>query len=126
MAAGTPVRDLAGHAGDVESVAWRADGAQIASGDKARTIRLWNAPDGAAQGVIETPAESVLGLAYLPDNKQLVSGGPDGVARLWALPLVDPRTIDAKGEVKAFAITPDSTKIATGGGDKMIRIWNPA
>ena len=49
--------------------------AQIASGDKAKTIRLWNAADGAPQGVIETPADTVLGLAYLPNNQQLVSAG---------------------------------------------------
>ena len=106
LAAGTPVKDLEGHAGDVESVAWRADGAQIASGDKARTIRLWNAADGAPQGVIETPADTVLGLAYLPNNQQLVSAGSDGLARLWQLPVAEPRVIDAKGAVSRLRHEP--------------------
>ena len=43
------------------------------------------------QGVIETPADTVLGLAYLPNNQQLVSAGSDGLARLWQLPVAEPR-----------------------------------
>ena len=66
--------------------AWRLDGAQLASGDKARTIRLWNAADGAPQGVIETPADTVLGLSYLPNNLQFVSAGSDGLARCCSCP----------------------------------------
>ena len=54
----------------------------------------------APQGVIETPADTVLGLAYTPNNQQLVSAGSDGLTRLWQLPVADPRLIDAKGPVK--------------------------
>src|SRR5262249_52063419 len=71
-AKGAAVRDLAGHRGEVTSACWRGDGSQLATGDKAGAIRLWTgglAPD----GTIETPADSVLGLAYLPDNQRLVS-----------------------------------------------------
>ena len=123
--AGNALRDLNGHTAEVASVAFRGDGAQIASGDKARTIRLWNAADGAAQGSVETPADTVLALAYLPNNQQLVSSGSDGISRLWQLPFADPRTIDVKAPVVVAAFAANGAKFATSG-DKIIRIWNPA
>ncbi|HEV3167525.1 MAG TPA: WD40 repeat domain-containing protein, partial [Isosphaeraceae bacterium] len=125
LGGGTQVRTL-GHAGDVESVAWRGDGAQIASGDKAKTIHLWNAADGAAQGVLETPADTILGLAYLPNNQQVVSAGSDGLARLWQLAITDPRVISPKGEIKAFAANADGSKVATSSSENVIQVWNSA
>ncbi len=91
LVTGNAVRDLAGLTGEVQAVAWRGDGAQIAAGDTARSIRLWNAADGTPQGVIVTPADAVLGLTYLSGNALLASAGPDGRARLWQLPLTEPR-----------------------------------
>ena len=41
LATGQPIKELEGHSGDVQSAAWRGDGGQIATGDKANTIRLW-------------------------------------------------------------------------------------
>src|SRR5438552_4180302 len=74
LATGAAVKDLAGHSASVVSASWRGDGGQLATGDQARTIRLWKS-DLSAGGLIETPAESVLSLAYLPDQKRLVSAG---------------------------------------------------
>ena len=125
LASGASVKDLAGHAGDVASASWRGDGGQLATGDKARTIRLWKG-DFTPEAAIETPADAVLGLAYLPSNQQLVSAGSDGLARLWQLPVVAPRRFETKGPVTAFALSRDGTKLATGGADKVVRIWNPA
>ena len=79
------IKELEGFASEVESVAWRQDGKQIAAGDRSHTIRLWKG-DFTPDGVIETPADAVLGLAYVPEKPMLVSAGSDGIARLWQLP----------------------------------------
>ena len=106
------------------SASWRGDGGQLATGDKAHTIRLWKG-DLTPEAAIETPADGVLGLAYLPNNQQLVSAGSDGLARLWQLPVAAPRRFETKGPVAAFALSRDGTKLATAGADKVVRIWNP-
>ena len=81
---------------DVESVAWRPDSTQIAAGEKGGTIRLFNPADGATQGTITQPADTVLGLAYLPDSKGLLSAGSDGLVRLWTLPIAETKAADPK------------------------------
>ena len=58
------------------------------------------------RSIIETPADGVLGLAYLPSNQQLVSAGSDGLARLWQLPVVAPRRFETKGPVTALRSQP--------------------
>ena len=118
--AGKPARRIDSAAADVESVAWRGDSAQVAAGDKAGTIRLYNPADGAPQGTIDQPADTVLALAYLPDGKALVSAGSDGIARLWSLPVAAPRPIDAKGD--AFAASADGSRIASSQGKEAIHI----
>ena len=121
---GAVIKDLEGHAGEVASAAWRGDGGQLATGDKANTIRLWKA-DLTPDTTIECPSPAVLGLAFLPNNQQLVSAGSDGIARLWQLPAAAPRRFEAKGPIAAVAVSGGATKLAAGG-DKVVQIWNPA
>ena len=125
LTTGAAVKDLEGHAGEVGERLWRGDGGQLATGDKAHTIRLWKG-DLTPDAVIEIPADGVLGLAYFPDNRLLVSAGSDGLARLWQLPVAAPRRFETKGPVAAFALSRDGTKLATAGADKVVRVWNPS
>src|SRR5439155_1138867 len=99
------IKRFDGHTGLVLAVAPAPDG-------KARTIRLWKA-DGSPDGQIETPAATVLGLAYLPRNQRLVSAGSDGLARLWQLPVAAPRVIAANAAVTLFAASSDGNTFAT-------------
>ena len=64
-------------------------------------------------------------MAYLPNNQMLVSAGSDNLARLWQLPITDPRVIDGKS-VAAFAATADGSKLVVAGQDKTVRIFNAA
>jgi len=82
--------------------------------------------------VIETPADTVLGLAYLPDNKQILSSGSDGVARLWKLPEGEAKAeavrafAGQKGPILALALDPSGVKLITGSADKTIKIFEVA
>ncbi|MGA9921833.1 MAG: hypothetical protein WBQ29_00435, partial [Isosphaeraceae bacterium] len=70
LAKSASIEELEGFASEVSSVAWRQDGAQIAAGDRSHTIRLWKG-DFTPDGLIETPADAVLGLAYVPGKPML-------------------------------------------------------
>ena len=125
-----PIRDLSGATDDVESVAWSADGSLVASGDKAKMIRFWNPADGSARGTIETPSDTVLGLAFLPDNRHLISAGSDGIARLWEWPdspmlmPVAVRTFEGhKGPIHGLATSADGKTLATASADKSVKVF---
>ena len=119
LTTGKSARTLPEATADVEAVAWRADSAQVAAGDRASIIRLFNPLDGASQGLIDQPADTVLGLAYLPSGQGLISAGSDGVARLWNLPVVAPVHTDTKGEL--FAISSDGSKYAVARGKESLQ-----
>jgi WD40 repeat protein len=101
-------------ASEVESLNWKADSSQFAAGLKGGTIQLYNGPDAALQSQIAQPADTVLGLAYLPNGQGLISAGSDGVARLWSLPFPVATIADTKAD--SFAISSDATRIAVVAG----------
>lgn len=100
-----------------------------------RTVRRW---DLEASGE-ESPSATfsgheswVFALAVSPDGHSLVTGGGDGLVRVWSAsaegaehqPL---RTIEAHdGWVRAASISPDGERVATCGNDRMVRIWSLA
>ena len=98
---------------------------ELAAGDRSHTIRLWKdnfTPD----GLIETPADAVLGLAYIPGKPLLVSAGSDGIARLWQLPVAKPATIDSRSASLVFAVSHEGNRAAAAGADKIVRVWTLA
>ncbi|MGZ3387410.1 MAG: WD40 repeat domain-containing protein, partial [Isosphaeraceae bacterium] len=120
LAKSATIKELEGFASEVSSVAWRQDGAQIAAGDRSHTIRLWKG-DFTPDGLIETPADAVLGLAYVPGKPMLVSAGSDGIPRLWQLPVAKPRRIDSKGAARVFVVCHEGNRAA-----KIMRVWTLA
>jgi WD40 repeat protein len=117
LAKSASIEELEGFASEVSSVAWRQDGAQIAAGDRSHTIRLWKG-DFTPDGLIETPADAVLGLAYVPGKPMLVSAGSDGIARLWQLPVAKPRRIDSKGAARVFVVCHEGNRAASAGATR--------
>jgi WD40 repeat protein len=68
-------------------------------------------------------------LAISPDNHWLVTGGEDGMARLWDLRANDPTASPVvlrghKDVVYALAISPDNHWLATGSWDGTARLWD--
>ena len=87
--------------------------------------QLWKG-DFTPDGLIETPADAVLGLAYVPGKPMLVSAGSDGIARLWQLPVAEPRRIDSKGAARVFVVSHEGNRAASAGADKIVRVWTLA
>jgi len=69
---------------------------------------------------------SVQALSVSPDGKFFLSGGADGMVKLWGLPdgaLI--KTFEAhKLDITALAISPEEAIFASGSSDKTVKLWS--
>jgi len=68
---------------EANAIAVSRDGNLIATGGTSREIRLWNPHDLAMITTVKGHSDSILDLAFSPDNHQLVSCGEDSVVLVW-------------------------------------------
>ncbi len=98
----------------------------LATGGAARTIKLWNATNGAFVRDVTGSAGTVRALAFSTDSNYLASAGDDNVARLWRVSdgaLV--RTFPGHGgAIRGVSLS--ATVLATGSDDNTARTWNLA
>ncbi len=80
-------RVLTGHSGESRSVAYSADGIQIASAGADSSVRVWNLRSGKDTFLFRGHTGSVLGVGFSPDGQRLVSSGDDGTVKVWDLTL---------------------------------------
>jgi WD40 repeat protein len=78
------VRVLTGHAGPIMTMAFSADAQLLATAGLDRVVRLWDIPSGREQAQFIGHTNSVLAIAFGPDN-QLITVGHDNSARSWDL-----------------------------------------
>jgi WD40 repeat protein len=87
---------------------------------------VWRVADGASQGsfVHGAPLRAV---ALDRDGSRVVTGGADGIARLWRRSGGAARELrHGNGAVAAVAFSPDGRRVATAGEDSEGRVWRAA
>ena len=76
-------RECLGHRGAIYGLSLSPDGGRLATASGDSTVRIWDAESGAAEAALGAPrGHEVLRVCWL-DGSSVVSGGADGVARLW-------------------------------------------
>ena len=139
-----------GHTDSVESLAFSADGATIASGAKDRTIRLWNAENGHELSLLVEGGETVTGVQLSPDGATLISASGNrfrevmdkmafgaaggrlpshepgaGLVLLWDLKSKFGWPLERHSRaVGAVAIDAAAERVVTGSEDGSVRVWD--
>jgi WD40 repeat protein len=110
--------------GMVRSVAWSSDGQMIAVGG-ARGIWLYT-PELEDIGLLIGHTKAVYGMAFSPDNTQLVSVSHDHTVRVWDLATQTQHLLleGHTGLLISVAWSPDGTTIASSGYDPTVRTWD--
>jgi WD40 repeat protein len=121
------VANLKGHAGDVNCLAWTADGKTLISGSDDSSIRTWNTATWQWQIVVLTEHTSyVYGIAIYPNGRILASASHDKTARLWNLengqPIGLPLQHDSPLHCVSFSL--DGKLLATGCEDNNACTWD--
>jgi WD40 repeat protein len=116
------------HSGEVNSVAFSANGSRVLSGSGDKAVRLWDAATGQLLRTFQGHTDRVRSVALSPDGTRLLSAGDDGTLKLWdaasgqALLTFRGHT----GQVTSVAFSPDGTRVLSGGWDNTIKLWDPA
>jgi WD40 repeat protein len=115
----------------MNAVAFSADGALVAAGDRRGTVHLWDPrrPE-AGSRLLPTRDDWVNAVAFNPRANMLATGGRAGAVRLWDLDGSDGDPVvltDAPSSVATVAFSADGQLLAAGGsGPGPLRVWDLA
>jgi serine/threonine protein kinase/WD40 repeat protein len=112
----------------VWAVGFRPDGKQLASGEEAGAVRIWDFPSMRLSRILLGHGGLVSGLAWSPDGHYLVTCSHDTTLRIWdvAAGQLACTFLGHTAEARCITWSPDGTTIASGGSDNVVRLWNVA
>ncbi len=126
------VRKLEGHRGQVNDLAFSADGKLLAAaaGEPGLfgEVRLWDPSTGSLVRVVEGHQDAIYAVAISPDGALLATGSYDQRVMLWetATGLLV-RTIEGhSGAIYDLAFRPDGKLLASASADRTVKLWEVA
>jgi len=127
FATGGLLHSLHEHTNEINALCFSQDGSLLASGGKDNLVVLYDVRQGVAKR-LEGHFARVLGLAFAPEDKTLVSTSWDGTIRFWSMAnyQVALTLVHDGGPVNSVAFSPDGNLMATSGSDGTARLWPAA
>ncbi|MEV4258378.1 serine/threonine-protein kinase, partial [Spirillospora sp. NPDC049652] len=135
-ASGRKLRTLtgSGNAG-VDEVAFSPDGRTVAAVTDGfyrkapgSSVLMYDPVTGRRTGTLTGHKDSVRALAFIPGGRTLVSGGNEGIVRIWDYPSGRTTATIAPGGgvIHGLAATPDGRTLAVGNTDRTVRLFDLA
>src|SRR5262249_53238685 len=117
-------RVLAGHEGEVNGVAFTADGGTLVSVSDDGTVRAWSLAGGPSR-IVARHRGVAASLAAFGAGRRIVSGGSDGVLRVVDLDSGAESVVgDGRaGTIQKLALAPDGSTVATIGEGAVVWLW---
>ena len=96
------------------------------SGSADKTIKIWSVASRQTIKILNGHTKDVLGTAFSPDGKYIVSGSEDYSIKLWNVETgQEIRTFEGhKYYVKNVMFSPDGKTILSGSRDKTLKLWD--
>ncbi|MDQ3744660.1 MAG: caspase family protein, partial [Acidobacteriota bacterium] len=112
----------------VYAVAFSPDKRWFATGNKDKTIRVWEVSTGRRVRTLTGHTGWVTSLAFSPDSRWLASASLSGAVKLWDNETGrEARTLEGHAEsVNAVAFSPDGKTLASASGDSTVKLWDVA
>jgi WD40 repeat protein len=121
---------LSEHRGDVESIAFSADGKQVFSGSDDKTAQLSEIPSGKLLVTFKGHGGGVMSVAFSPNGRQVLSGSSDKTVRLWEMIGKDKRKKEPElfsrlsDEVTSMLFSPNGSRLLTSSSNRRtVRLW---
>ncbi len=117
---------LAEHHDVVAAVAFRPDGARLASASYDRTLRIWDVASGKSLRTLSSHSDFVTSVAWSPDGKWLASGSKDRSVRLVEADSGASKFTfsDRNEDVISVAFAPDGLAVVSAGLEPNLSWWN--
>lgn len=123
---------LTGHASQVRSVAFSADGKLLAAagGNPAQfgEIKIWDVAERKELNTIRGHRDNIFAVAFSPNGKLLATCSYDRMVKLWDVATGQEvkNLKDHTDAVFAIAFSPDGKWLASASADRTVKIWDVA
>ncbi len=133
ISTGKTTQSFAAHQAVVTGIVFSPDATALFSCGIDKSLRAWNVANGAPLGKAIETSSPIQAMTLVNKGEWLVTGGDDGIARVWEAKAIREASDAAKTvqEIKAHgsavaslaALPGDGKEFLTGGADGLVRRW---